>query len=392
MRRGTRNSSPPKSSRPRRRQAAWRRVRSSRLTGWNPRWSSRCPDALSARRPARSRAGVMGMIVDRKASADRGQMAVARLLARLARLCARRPVGTVLVSFVLAAAAILYTVHTITFVTSPLRLLPQGERYVVLLREYLRDFGELNDIVVAVDSPSSERSKAYAAQLVAALVAGEGPQPVITYRIDPAYFKGRGLLYLSVDELTRLRDRLFDYQEFIESYAAHPTLARLIDALNQQIANAMALGFLDLGLGGGGAQDLRFLESLIDQISGRLAGATGYVSPWATAFSMGRFDDPDPGYFFSADRRILFLFVRQERDERSFGENRRTIAAIRGAIARLRGEFPDVEAGVTGGPAIASDEMATAFDDSKLATLLAFALTLGLLLMAFRRLAKPLLM
>ena len=332
------------------------------------------------------------MIADRKASAERGQISSARLLAGLARICARRPWLTVLVSLALAAAAGLYAFHALAFVSSHLRLLPQHAPYVVLMRQYLGDFGELSDIVVAVESPSPERSKAYAARLVGALETGGGRAPAITYRVDPAYFAQRGLLYISVEELTRLRDRLFDYQEFIESYAAHPTLARLLEALNQQMANAMALGFLDLGLGGGRAEDLQFLKSVIDQMSERLDGARSYVSPWATAFSMGRFDDPDAGYFFSADRRLLFLFVRQERDERSFGENRQTIAAIRRAIASLHREYPDVQAGVTGGPAISSDEMATAFEDSQLASLLAFAFTLGLLLVAFRLVVKPVLM
>ena len=175
------------------------------------------------------------------------------------------------------------------------------------------------------------------------------PAPALTYRIDPAYFEQRGLLYLSVDELTRLRDRLYDYQEFIESYAAHPTLARLLEALNQQIANAMALGFLDLGLGGGTGGGPAIPESLIDQVSARLDGATTYVSPWAAAFSLGRFDEPDAGYFFSADRRMLFLFVRQERDAGNFAENRGTIEAIRGTIARLQREYPGRPGGRDGG-------------------------------------------
>ena len=238
---------------------------------------------------ARRMAGVMGMMADRKASADRGQIAIRRLLAGLVRISARRPLITVLVSVFLAAVAALYTVHTLTFVTSNLRLLPQKERYVVLLKEYLRDFGELNDIVVAVESPSPERSKAYAGRLVRALRDGGSRAPVITYRIDPAYFEQRGLLYLSVDQLTRLRDRLFDYQEFIESYAARPTLTRLLEALNQQIANAMALGFLDLGLAEGSAEDLHFLEAVIDQLAARLEGTRPTSrrgpapSPWAAS-------------------------------------------------------------------------------------------------------------
>src|SRR5262245_14908482 len=134
---GSRNSSPPKSCRPLRRRAASRSECSSRATGRRPRCSSRCPDALNARRPARRRADVIGMIADRKASAEPGQMAIARLLAALARRCARRPLLTVLVSVAVAAAAALTTAHGLTFITSPLRLLPQGERYVVLLKQYL---------------------------------------------------------------------------------------------------------------------------------------------------------------------------------------------------------------------------------------------------------------
>ena len=316
---------------------------------------------------------------------------IGRIMAVTARVCSQRPLVTVLVSLVLAAAAVAYTVNTLTFVTSSLRLLPQHERYVVLLKEYQRDFGELNDIVVVVESPRTELSKDYAARLVREL-AQEGIAPArVTYRVDPAYFNQRGLLYLSVDELTKLRDRMFDYQEFIEAYAAHSTLPRLLEGLNQQMANAMALGFFDLGLSGEQSTDLRVLESLIDQISGRLDGQSTYASPWSNAFSAGRFDDPDAGYYFSSDRHWLFLFVQQQRQEGNFAENRGTIEAIRHTIARLKRGFPDVRAGVTGGPAISNDEMATAFDDSKVATVLAFALSFGLMVVGFRSIVKPLL-
>jgi hypothetical protein len=318
-------------------------------------------------------------------------------MAATARACGRHALSVVLVSVLLAAAGIVYTVHTITFITSNLRLLPQREPYVVLLKEYERDFGELNDIVVVVESPSPDRAKAYAARLDHDLVSGGLTPSRVTYRVDPAYFDGRALLYLSVDDLTALRDRLFDYQEFIEAYAAHHTLPQLLEGLNRQIANAVALGFLDLGLGGtrssdARSNDLRFLEAVIDQISARLDGSSAYASPWSSAFSGGRLDDPDAGYFFSSDKHWLFMFVRQRRDEGSFVSNRATIDGIRGAIAHLKGDFPEVRAGVTGGPVISNDEMATAFADSKIATVLAFASTMALLLLAFRRVVKPVLM
>jgi len=68
------------------------------------------------------------------------------------------------------------------------------------------------------------------------------------------------------------------------------------------------------------------------------------------------------------------------------------IEDIRHRIAGLQAQFTGVQAGVTGRPALSNDEMRAAFADSKLATALAFALTLGLLLLAFRRVAQPLAM
>ena len=327
------------------------------------------------------------------ASAGRVGSAVGRAVAALALASTRRPLVTVVISLLLAAAGTLYTLHALTFVTSNLRLLPQKASYVVRLKDYQRDFGELNDIVVVVEAASPDRSKAYAARLVADLERQGLARSRITYRVDPAYFEGRGLLYLSQDDLAKLRDRLFDYQEFIEGYAARPTLPRLLAGLNQQIANSMALGFFDVGLrGSGGATDLRFLESVIDQISARLDGQATYTSPWSTAFSVGRLDEPDAGYFFSSDKHWLFLFVQQRREEGNFTDSRSTIEAIRRTIAALRPDFPDVEAGVTGGPAISNDEMSSAFADSEVASILASVLTMALLIGAFRSVVKPVLL
>lgn len=316
---------------------------------------------------------------------------VGRLLAAVVRASVWRPWATVLLSGLLALGAGVYTVRTLDFLTSAIRLLPQRARYVVLLNQYLEDFAELDDIIVAVEAPDPSQAKRYADRLVRTL-RDDGLKSRITYRVAPGFFERRGLLYLSVDDLARLRDRLFDYEEFIGRYAARPSLARLLEGLNQQFANAMALGFLDLGLDGHGEADLRFLDAVVDQIMTRLDGSAPYVSPWDAGFSLGDLDDPDAGYYFSDDKRLLFLFVAERVDEGDFASNRGQLAAIRHTIARLAPEFPDVRAGVTGGPAIADDEMGTALRDSGLATALAAVLTLALLLAAYRRLGTALLL
>ena len=316
---------------------------------------------------------------------------VGRSVAGAVRLSTRRPLLTVLVSLALAAIGVAYTFHALGFVSSSLRLLPQNAPYVVTLREYLQDFGELNDIVVAIEAPTPEEARLYAVRLGAELREA-GVSGRVTYRIDPAYFEHRALLYLSPRDLRALRDRLYDYQEFLEHYAAGPSLARLLEAVNQQLANAMLTGFLDLGLRDAGTADLRFLQGLLTQMSERLNGGIVYRSPWASALSVGRLDDPDAGYYFSRNQKLLFMFVAPRREEGNFADNRERIAGLRAAVARLAAEYPRVRAGVTGSPALSNDEMVAALADGQQATILAFALTLLLLLVAFRQLVKPLLM
>ncbi|MFQ5830922.1 MAG: MMPL family transporter [Candidatus Methylomirabilia bacterium] len=316
-----------------------------------------------------------------------------RLLHHLVRVSTRRPSLTVLFSLALAAAGLIYTFHALTFQTSTLRLLPPGQRYATLYTEYLQDFGELNDIVVVVEASRVEEAKAYAARLVRELRESSVDFPRVAYRVDPARFEGQGLLYLSVDELAEIRDRVFDHQDFMEAYAARPTLDRLLDGVNQQIAAAFVSHFFDLGLGDGRPVDLRFLRELLTQISARLARPGPYRSPWSTIFSFGESEEAeDSGYFLADDGSLLFILVEQMPDEGDFMDNQEAIETIRASIADLRRDFPDVEAGVTGMPALSNDEMTTAFGDSEVATLLAFALTLGLLLLLFWRIGKPLLM
>lgn len=315
-----------------------------------------------------------------------------RFLRQLVRASCWRPGLTVLVSLALAALAIVYTLDKLTFRTSTRDLLPPGQRYAALLTEYSQDFGELEDITVVVEGRTLEESKAYASRLVREIQRGPVKFRRIAYRIDPKRFQGRALLYLSEEKLREIRDRIYDHQEFMESFAGNPTLDQLISGINTQIAAAFVSKLFDLGLQDDTPVDLRFLKEVLGQISERLDRPTPYRSPWGALFTLDGQEEADAGYFLSDDRSLLFILVEPASKKGSFTGDQEAITAIRHIIAGLRREFPGVQVGVTGAPALSNDEMTTAFRDSEGATFLAFALTLGLLLLAFKRAGKPLLM
>ena len=317
-----------------------------------------------------------------------------RLLRRLVRLSCRRPAVTVGVSLLLAAVAILYTMQSLTFKTSTRSLLPQNAGFVVRYAEYAKEFGELEDIVVVVEAGSFEGARAYAARLTDELESGPVKFHRIAYRIDPKRFEGRQLLYLPTPELREIRDKIFDHQEFMESFAGDPSLARLLEGINTQMAAAFVSNLFDIGLQDRDLPvDTRFLRVLLDQMASRLEKPGPYRSPWGTLFSFGEDPPADAGYFLSDDKSLLFILVETpSSDKGSFTGDQAAIETIRGAIARLRPAFPNVQAGVTGAPALSNDEMTSAFHDSGISDVLAFALTLVVMTLAFMRVGKPVLM
>jgi uncharacterized protein len=315
-----------------------------------------------------------------------------RALRGLLRLACARPLVTVLISLLVAAGAVGYTLRELTFKTSGRDLLPPGEPYVQRYADYTQEFGDLDDITVVVEARNQAAAKAYATRLFNELKKSPDMFPRVTYRIDPKHFTGRALLYVPTEKLAEIRDKIFEYQELMEQFASRPTLDQLIEGINTRVASGFVSHLFDLGLEEARDDaDLRFLRDFIGQISARLDRPVPYRSPWGALFRVeGNADDA--GYFISEDERLLFITIEVAGTTGTFTNEREAIEALRATIARLRVEFPDLQVGVTGAPALSNDEMTAAFRDSQIATVLAFALTLGLLLLAFLRVGKPVLM
>ena len=325
-------------------------------------------------------------------AAPAGPPPTGRFLSSVVRVAIRRPLLTVAVSLALAVAGVLLTARALTFQTSSVQLLPPQHLYVQRFKEYLRDFGELNDIVVVIEAPSVPRAQGYADRLAADIrkLPGAGR---VAYRVDPELFTGQALLYLSSEKLEDLADKIRLHRRFLERYAAKPSLAELLEAIADEIARRLALGFVDLGLDSEPKEklDAGFVDTLLGVVGDRLDGRTDDASPWARVFTASA-DQERAGYFLSADDRLLFLLVEPRREAANFTDNEHFVAGIRGAIQALRTEFPDVGAGATGTPALSNDEMLTAFRDSKWSTILAAVLTVASLIVLMRRAVEPLVM
>src|SRR5688572_21523406 len=308
-----------------------------------------------------------------------------RILQTVVRLCCAHPMLTVAVAVAFAALGAGYAAHSLTLETSKFHLLPFHKPYATLYKEYAEDFGQLEDIVVVVESPEVETSTAYAARLAGVLRAGALGTARVSYRIDASRLEAHALLYLPFDALRTTLETVASQEELLADFAGTPTLDRLVNGINQHLGAR----FLPGAFGAGGEVDAgtvptRLLRDLLTRMSERIDGGP-YRSPWANVIAAPTLA-PDGGYFLSHDRRLLFVVIDLAAAPRTFDAEHAAVLAVRSAIAGLRQEFPSVEAGVTGAPALFSDEMSTATRDGEIASLLALVFTLGLLLLAFRRL------
>ena len=301
------------------------------------------------------------------------------------RLCCARPALTVSVAFGLAALGAGYAAHSLTLETSKFHLLPLHQRYATLYKDYAEDFGQLEDIVVVVQSPEIETSTAYAARLAGVLREGALGTARISYRLDPSRLEAQALLYLPLDMLRGTLDTVASHEELLADFAATPTLDRLVDGINQSIGATFLPGVFGPGAKEeANAAPTRLLRDLLTQMSRHIDGRP-YRSPWGSLLAAPTLA-PDGGYFLSHDRRLLYVVIDLVEAPRTFAAEHEAIVAVRGAIARLRPQFPSVEAGVTGAPALFSDELNATARDGRIASVLALVLTLGLLVLAFRRL------
>ena len=317
-----------------------------------------------------------------------------RMLRRLVRVSCRRPYLTVALSLILALAGITVTVQGLRFKTSGRDVLPQSAGYVQRYVEYARDFGELEDIVVVVEARTFEAAKAYASRLVQELRDSAVNFPRASYRIDPKRFEGRELLYLSPETLRQIRDQDLRppgvHGELRGGPQPRPAPGRrehpVRPGLHEQRVRPGPRG-----------QDLPPTHASSRSFSSRSSSAS--TGPRRTARRGGRSSpsggtaEADAGYFLSDDKSLLFVLVETPKgDKGSFVGDYEAIATVRDAVERLRVVFPNVQAGVTGSPVLSNDEMSAAIEDSQVATILAFALTLGLIWLSFLRVGKPTLM
>ena len=326
--------------------------------------------------------------------ASPGPTRTARAIAALVRGVGRRPWLVLLGCLASVAAAAWYSAARLEYHTQRNDLLSAEKDCQKRWQRYLDAFGDDDDLVVVVRGTDRGRMKAAADAVAARLAARPDLFDRVFHQVDLRPLRPRSLLYLPADEIAAIDRRLDGMAPLLGPLAPVSWRALSTQALVAQATAALEARAAGRALPPADRDLLAQLPAVLDAAAATLRDPAAYASPW----SLGGRRDPEsekilaePQYFFTPNGRLVLVLARPRKAADSFTPAKDAADTARGILADARGEFPDLDFGLTGLPVLESDEMAASDEDSTRASWMALAGVAVLYFAVYRGFRYPLL-
>jgi hopanoid biosynthesis associated RND transporter like protein HpnN len=311
-----------------------------------------------------------------------------RVFRALARFDVHRPWLVIALSMALAAACVLYTKARLQFNTGQDDLISANNRDSRNYLRYTREFPDLDGLIVVVKVDGNPlRAERFADTLARRLTPDRVNVKSVFYRIDARQMGNSALLFLSDAELAKLRVHIKANLPMLQAYGANPTLATLFGIVNAQLDRATSS--ITSGDANGAAanpgMDLKLLDSIL--IGMNAAPNTVTPSPWNSLNPIGQQAGVMGDGYLASDNGKYLLMQIAPGDGITDGPN--AVEVIQAQVDAVRAQFPGLDAGMTGGPALAQAEQSTTQHDMMLASILAVAGLIALLVIPFRGVVEP---
>ena len=307
----------------------------------------------------------------------------------------RRPFTVLAAAGLMAALSLFLTASRLEFHTNRADLLSAGDRFTLLDERDKQEFEALPErVVVVIRGENPETAKAFATALGQRWERDPKIEQVL-YRINLDGLKNKGLLYLSPDDLTALRQKLETRQDLLRDLAASPTLENVFALIDRELTSALVSRLftaeLDEGEHEAGPIDFTPLIALLRSINQGLAGSRPFQSPWDNLLTGNSPTASHDGYLWSDDKQLLFVLANPRTEAGDLNRFNKVVQDIRGDVRELQRAYPALQVGITGRAALEADEMAVTQRDMIIAGLLALAGVTLLFVLSFRGVVRPVL-
>ena len=293
---------------------------------------------------------------------------------RLATFLTRHTRAVAMASVVVAAIAGIFSWNQLGLDADTDALIGEGQPYMRAYRQFKRDFGDLEYLIVVVDPRGDEATADRAVRELTSRLSELPGSPAVHGVIDAR--DQHRLSTWSMDD-----ERL---EAMHQARAALPVLA----------SDPGAGGLLQAG-------EAR-LWALLDRGAAMEAGQRRQVAAEAMLMlrcALGGMPDPAPSladplpdrWLLADGGRLRLVLVQPMKDYATLAVIDEPLRRIRTVISQVQRAHPSVEIGLTGKPVLQADEMASTDRDMRWASAVAMVLCSLLFMAVFRGIKRPLL-
>jgi len=262
------------------------------------------------------------------------------------------------------------------------------------------EFGTDEVYLILIQSPDVKRNREVAVK------AGEYLKTLYPYvdrslyKMDYSRLKDRLLFLLPESQLKSIEKEITENAEALKKSKASFNLNSVLDEANASFQESY------LRKAGNWKEFIPFVErfktilnDLADRLEGKKTAPAPKAKPGFNASSEANSQMQDAAgalkeneyISFDGGKSLLVIGVRGKLEEHSASPYSSTVKAIREFLQKLGPKYPDVKIGLTGQPVLSEDELNTANEDTEKAAVITGVLIIGLFVLSYRNLERPIL-
>lgn len=273
-------------------------------------------------------------------------------------LLLRRPGRVVALSVAAAAAALLLTAARLEFKSDRSDLVDPTSAQYQNWKRYRDEFGGESDLVVVIEGSDRARMTSALETVARDLEGFPDHFEKIFYRVRTEPLRVKGLFQLSLEDLHGVQSRIGMLRPLLAGGWDFLSLENVLTATAFRLQSLSSASAVEPTAEQGLSSTAAMLESLAFYLDdGRV-----YQSPWGNLRSeqYGVRSRPNSEYFFSSNGKLAFLRVLPVANSATGATPAKAVNLLRQLLDRVRVAYPDLRIGLTGLPALESDEMASA--------------------------------
>ena len=242
-----------------------------------------------------------------------------KILVVLSSFIAKHPYFILISSVLLVLISIHYTKNNLEFSTNRNDLISSHAKYHQSYQKFREEFKDFDGLIVAIEGSNKQKVKNFVEDLAFFFNSHSENFQDVFYKIDTDFFKSKKLLFLSMDDLHALENKIKTNRSFIISLIEKPGLEAFFTQVNKEISKAMVSSLITDFFGGkekndkkgsDNPLDLSLVVPVLEQMVSHLKGENNYSSSWKNFFIKKKGEIDEDGYLISNKKKFYYYFSR----------------------------------------------------------------------------------